>query len=280
MWKENLYQPVEILLRERDEFPIGEHQHSFYEMAYIVSGSGRLCVRTLSEEESYDYKAGDIYLVPPSHAHLFTVGSHSRYVFVRFTESYVLDYVNRYVCNCLNIQSSFRLKPSEADAESLRNLISLIAAEESDKKQLSELLLHYYVNSVIVLAARSLSDHVPESERTASDKAQYLLQYIQQHIHQPELLRLDALAEKFSLSPSYMGRYFKRNFGEDYRQYVQINRLRKVEEMLAGTRLSIKEIANRMGFIDSSYLNKFFRQHHDMTPLQYRRHRAAANPNH
>lgn len=29
MWKENLYQPVEILLREHDTFPIGEHQHSF-----------------------------------------------------------------------------------------------------------------------------------------------------------------------------------------------------------------------------------------------------------
>lgn len=35
MWKENLYQQVEILLREHDEFPIGEHQHSFFEMTYI-----------------------------------------------------------------------------------------------------------------------------------------------------------------------------------------------------------------------------------------------------
>ena len=46
MWKENLYQQVEILLREHDEFPIGEHQHSFFEMTYILEGSGDFCADT------------------------------------------------------------------------------------------------------------------------------------------------------------------------------------------------------------------------------------------
>ena len=40
MWKENLYRPFEILLREHDDFPIGRHQHSFYEMVYILGGTG------------------------------------------------------------------------------------------------------------------------------------------------------------------------------------------------------------------------------------------------
>lgn len=40
MWIENLYRPAEILVREHERFPIGEHTHSFYELAYIVSGSG------------------------------------------------------------------------------------------------------------------------------------------------------------------------------------------------------------------------------------------------
>ena len=37
MWIENLYRPAEILVREHERFPIGEHTHSFYELAYIVS---------------------------------------------------------------------------------------------------------------------------------------------------------------------------------------------------------------------------------------------------
>lgn len=51
MWKENLYQPVEILLREHDEFPIGEHRHSFFEIVYILEGNGKFHAYTLGDEK-------------------------------------------------------------------------------------------------------------------------------------------------------------------------------------------------------------------------------------
>ncbi len=35
MFKENLYRPFEILLREHETFPLKEHQHSFFETVYI-----------------------------------------------------------------------------------------------------------------------------------------------------------------------------------------------------------------------------------------------------
>lgn len=98
-----------------------------------------------------------------------------------------------------------------------------------------------------------------------------MLQYIQQHIHQPELLTLNILADRFHLSPKYVGRFFKRNFGEDYKQYLSRNRLKRVEDMLINTRMTIKEIAAQMGYADSCYLNKLFIQHHGMTPLQFRK---------
>ena len=45
MWKENLYQPVEVLTRKHTKFPIDEHQHSFFEMVYVQSGSGSFYVK-------------------------------------------------------------------------------------------------------------------------------------------------------------------------------------------------------------------------------------------
>lgn len=110
MWKENLYQQVEILLREHDEFPIGEHQHSFFEMTYILEGSGDFCAHTMgSEREWHTYEAGDLFLVPPNRIHLYTIRTHSRYVFIRFTENYVLDCIGRYIGHALDIQSGFRM---------------------------------------------------------------------------------------------------------------------------------------------------------------------------
>ena len=244
MWKENLYQQVEILLREHDEFPIGEHQHSFFEMTYILEGSGDFCAHTMgSEREWHIYEAGDLFLVPPNRIHLYTIRTHSRYVFIRFTENYVLDCIGRYIGHALDIQSGFRMELSPDDKE---------------------------VDSLILLAARGL--HLPDTGiAPEEDKAQHLLLYIEQHIDQPEQLRLSVLAAKFRLSPTYIGRFFKRNFGEDFRLYVSKNRLKRVEELLTGSRMSVKEIASRMGYIDSCYLNKLFRRHHGMTPMQYRK---------
>lgn len=277
MWKENLYQQVEILLREHDEFPIGEHQHSFFEMAYILEGSGTFCAHTVgSERECHTYEAGDLFLIPPSRIHVYTIRTHSRYVFIRFTENYVFDSIGHYVGRALEVQSGFRMQPAQADREAIRRLMELLVEEASGKRALSEMLLSNYVNSLILLAARGL-DATETGVGPEGDKARNLLLYIEQHIDQPDELRLEALAARFQLSPTYIGRFFKRNFGEDFRLYVSKNRLKRVEELLTGTRMSVKEIASRMGYIDSCYLNKLFRQHHGMAPMDYRK--AHAKPN-
>lgn len=271
MWKENLYQQVEILLREHDEFPIGEHQHSFFEMAYILEGSGTFCAHTVgSERECHTYEAGDLFLIPPSRIHVYTIRTHSRYVFIRFTENYVFDSIGHYVGRALEVQSGFRMQPVPADREAIRQLMELLVEEASGKRALSEMLLSNYVNSLILLTARGL-DATETGVGPEGDKARNLLLYIEQHIDQPDELRLEALAARFQLSPTYIGRFFKRNFGEDFRLYVSKNRLKRVEELLTGTRMSVKEIASRMGYIDSCYLNKLFRQHHGMTPMDYRK---------
>lgn len=271
MWKENLYQQVEILLREHDEFPIGEHQHSFFEMAYILEGNGTFCAHTVgSERECHTYEAGDLFLIPPSRIHVYTIRTHSRYVFIRFTENYVFDSIGHYVGRALEVQSGFRMQPVPADREAIRRLMELLVEEASGKRALSEMLLSNYVNSLILLTARGL-DATETGVGPEGDKARNLLLYIEQHIDQPDELRLEALAARFQLSPTYIGRFFKRNFGEDFRLYVSKNRLKRVEELLTGTRMSVKEIASRMGYIDSCYLNKLFRQHHGMTPMDYRK---------
>lgn len=271
MWKENLYQQVEILLKEHDEFPIGEHQHSFFEMTYILEGNGNFCAYTMgSEREWHTYEAGDLFLVPPNRVHSYTIRAHSRYVFIRFTENYVLDCIGRYIGHALEIQSGFRLELSASDKEAVRQLVGLLSVEVSHKRSFSERLSSNYVDSLILLAVRGL--HLPDTGiAPEEDKAQRLLLYIEKHIDQPEQLRLSVLAANFRLSPTYIGRFFKRNLGEDFRLYVSRSRLKRVEELLIGSRMSVKEIASRMGYIDSCYLNKLFRRHHGMTPVEYRK---------
>ena len=97
-----------------------------------------------------------------------------------------------------------------------------------------------------------------------------MLQYIHRHIHQPERLKGSALCAAFNLSPAYIGRYFKRHFHESLRQYIVESRIRAAAEMLCNSRMSVKEIAYRLGYTDSCHLVRSFKHHYGTTPASYR----------
>lgn len=276
MWKENLYRPFEILLREHDDFPIGRHQHSFYEMVYILSGSGDFEASVFgSGQEHCRYRECDLFLIPPDTPHLFTIECHSRYVFIRFTQNYLSDFVGAGLAGLLELKSDFRIGLSGDDSGTVDRLMEMIVRETGSGRDFSEHLLQHYVHSVVLVCARNLSAIEPVRERAAEGRPRYMLQYIQQHLHQPELLTLEAIAAKFHISPKYAGRFFKRNFGEDYKQYLTKSRLRTVEDLLLNSGMTVKEIAAQTGYVDSCYLSRLFKRHYGVTPLQYRKRRQA-----
>lgn len=272
MWKENLYRPIEVLLREHDDFPLGEHQHSFYEMVYIIDGTGYFDASVFGSSQGHSaYHKGDLFLIPPDCPHIFEVKTRSQFIFIRFTQNYLSDYANDKFEPFLKIKYGFRVNFSDDDFRTVGQLMNTIFREASNRQHLSEQLLQYYVNAIILLCTRSLSEITSAQDNINNNKPQYMLQYIQQHIHQPECLKLALLADKFNISPKYVGRFFKRNFGEDYTQYLLRNRLKRVEDMLINTKMTIKEIAIQMGYVDSCYLNRLFTRQYGITPLQFRK---------
>lgn len=283
MWKENLYQPVEVLTRRHTKFPIDEHQHSFYEMVYVREGSGTFSVR---EEgcpiRQCRYRARSLFLIPPDTTHRFTITTCSEYVFIRFTPQYAADYLGRRIEQALGApaeQCVVVLRPEDARTADL--LFGFIEAESAAPRECSNPLIQAWLNSILLLVAghrlQEIDRQLPLSD-PHPDKALYMLQYIQQQIHHPERLTCEALGEKFHLAPSYVGPYFKRHFHEELRSYIRRNRIRAAEHLLAESPLTVKEIAARLGFTDAGYLVKSFRAFHTMTPLEFRRRNRPGTP--
>lgn len=275
MWKENLYQPVEILIRNHEVFPIAEHQHSFFEMVYVSEGTGRFYAGESDckvLETTYD--AHSLFLIPPETTHCFTIETHSEYVFIRFMINYVEDYVGK------NVAEVFRspgwqeeIRFSGQDEDTVFRLFDFIRSEEESKRESSNYLLHQWINSILVIVARNIAgkSSFDSSGRGETDGSMYMQQYIQRYIHEPNLLSAENLGKTFNLSPNYIGEYFKRVFQEPLRQYIARNRLKMVESLLLNSRKTVKEIAYSMGYSDSSHLVKSFQKAYGIPPLKYRR---------
>lgn len=274
MWKENLYQPVEVLIRNHEAFPIAEHQHSFFEMVYVRAGTGQFYVKEADYKvQEVSYHENSLFLVPPETTHCFSIDTHSEYVFIRFAIHYVEDYIGKYIAEVFRSpsqQAEVLLDGQDGDRVSL--LFDFIKCEEGCKRAGSSYLQQQWLNSILVIVARGIAHNASFKHFSTGEanSSMYMLQYIQQHIHQPELLSAEALGKKFNLSPSYIGCYFKRNFQETLQQYITKNRISMVENFLLSSEMTVKEIAYRLGYTDSCYLVKSFQKVYGMSPQKYR----------
>ena len=83
-------------------------------------------------------------------------------------------------------------------------------------------------------------------------------------------LRMEDLANKFGLSPSYFSTVFRQSVGETFRTYLGRLRLNAAKELLKTTDLQCAEIAHRCGFNDPHYFSTVFKNKTGQTPLQFR----------
>lgn len=92
--------------------------------------------------------------------------------------------------------------------------------------------------------------------------------FIRQHYN--ENITLNMLAEQFYLHPNYLSRLFKEKTGDNFVDYLTQVRMNKVKELLRSTDHKIIEICYIVGYNNSRYFNKVFKQHTGMTPSEYR----------
>lgn len=84
---------------------------------------------------------------------------------------------------------------------------------------------------------------------------------------------LDAMAASAGMSRFRFARAFKRGMGITPWRYVLLRRIAQAKQLLAGSDLSVKEIASTCGFSDPDYFSRAFRREAGLTPGSYRRQR-------
>lgn len=95
------------------------------------------------------------------------------------------------------------------------------------------------------------------------------LAYIQSNFTRD--LTLEEVAGHVGVSKSYLSRIFPEYAGEHYCSYLQRLRIERAKELLRFTDDHIYEIASKVGFWNSRYFCKVFRDMVGMTPADYRR---------
>jgi len=86
-----------------------------------------------------------------------------------------------------------------------------------------------------------------------------------------EAFSLQAMADRFSLTPSNLSHYFKNSTGQGVLEYVQAIRKKEACRLLAETDEPVQIVGARVGMPNVSSFIRFFKQQTGTTPGQYRK---------
>lgn len=84
-------------------------------------------------------------------------------------------------------------------------------------------------------------------------------------------ITLEEIAAKLNVTPEYLGTQFHKEMGVTFSSYMKNFRINKAKELLCSTSLKLYEIAGKVGYSDSKYFSKVFRETTGQLPAEYRK---------
>ena len=111
-----------------------------------------------------------------------------------------------------------------------------------------------------------MAGHVKKNEHKDIQK---VVDYIAEHYR--ENLTLDVLAKHIHMNSFYFSSYFKKQMGQNFKDYLNRVRMEHALELLLNSDRRSYEIAEEVGFKDYRYFNEVFSRYYGKTPAAYRK---------
>ncbi|MFC5402645.1 AraC family transcriptional regulator [Cohnella soli] len=150
---------------------------------------------------------------------------------------------------------------------------ALLATPDFDTTRIS--LNHVETIGQINEAFHKLFDDIGKMlEEKRSNKHEDLVKKIHEIIERDYAnpnLSLNTIADELSLSPVYLSRLYKQLSANALSDVIGELRMNKAKELLLRPEYTIAEIAERIGFTNSSYFYRLFKKSNGITPNDFRR---------
>jgi AraC-like DNA-binding protein/mannose-6-phosphate isomerase-like protein (cupin superfamily) len=147
----------------------------------------------------------------------------------------------------------------------LRELFEMVYTEFTANRPYAAELISSYLQAVFL----QVRQHFTEPSRESNSFVERCLGYI--HENYAHDFGIEALAATVSVSPSYLFRLFKKKMQLTPMHYRNVVRIDKAKLLLADRALTVDAVAERVGFDDSKYFARVFKNLAGMSPSAYRR---------
>ncbi|MDO3409747.1 AraC family transcriptional regulator [Saccharibacillus sp. CPCC 101409] len=278
--KEAFFLDGNIFINKQQRFsPIPAHTHDFVEINYMYSGS---CTQYINEEK-INLKKNHIVVMDKDVVHrVDEIGEDDILINILVHESFLSTSIlfeaaqahsifSEFLVNAIREKSvyhNFLLVDASENAMILQVLRGMMIEHFGWKPFREEIIKHYFsVFSYEI--SRELEKWALEGTRNpANPKLMEIVHHIDRHYRD---ISLESLAEAFQYNKNYLSLKIRQELGKGFLELLNDKRLSVARKLLRESDLSAAEIAYEIGYSDSSYFYKLFKQRYGETPLSYRK---------
>lgn len=239
---------TEFLRHKKFFYPesiIPTHEHHCYEITYVLSGSGTVCI----DKKNYPYSANSFFVTTP-YTHHSQEGGDTEIIYIGF-------YYN----------DSFGVMANNVFCDAngkIFQLLSEIESEIPNNDKYSRDIVDEYQKLIICEIMRIQSHYSKSTNNTLSNAVTYICENYYHDIN------LEHLANHLGYSYHHFRHLFKQEYGTTPNKYIISQRIHHSVILLNETSKTIKEISDECGFNNSGHFIFNFKQFFGCSPTEFR----------
>lgn len=153
----------------------------------------------------------------------------------------------------------------------VENMVWTLLNNQPDKRSVNQITM----GLLFLLLAHHTERICSASQSFEQQLILQVLRYIDENYPNGRLTELAAI---LGYDVVWLSRTIKRLSGRTYKELLQTRRLNQAAFLLQSTKLSVSDICAAVGYDNTSYFHRIFREHYQMSPKQYRSGRQLPPP--
>ncbi|MEU1075787.1 MULTISPECIES: AraC family transcriptional regulator [unclassified Streptomyces] len=245
----------------RADFP---HRHTFYEIVHITGGAGAHVL----DLARFPLRPPHLCVIAPGQVHQWECAAGPEGWVILFTEDFLLDHPDdRALLHGLGPRPWLEL---DREAESwTSSLVGEMYEEYRTGAEGFHGVLRALLHVLLVRAARLPATAVAQDVARANGVAGRFTALVARADDLPSSVR--ACADRIGVSVGYLTEAVKEATGRTPGELIRQARTHEAKRLLLHTELTVRQVANRVGFTDPAYFCRFFRRETGASPGDFRR---------
>jgi len=239
----------------------GFHTHDMFQELMVMSGLFKLVD---PEGNKMHIRRGEMLIIPPGKPHAWSVGASGCKALQISHQPLLLENYGELSILFGDVKSDWQ--KAKIDQNILTENFGRLKDELDKSRPADGVMIFTYLLEIFVEALRRQRHGKTAAFQEKKDElaVKRALDYIQNHFH--EKITLRKLCHESFLGPSRFSEVFRRSTGCSPIKYLNRYRLEKARIILAYAELSVKEVADHLGFESIHYFSRAFKKHFGCNP--------------